>query len=240
MDSLRDDSTAHLPVFPTRTPGLSVMPVGRRGDSDVAFEDISNGAFEACMDRLRKQYKWDIILLDGPPLLPVADASILAGQVNGTIMVEREGLSQRTHVADALARLGRIRRESFGNRVHWFERPWKLRTRLQLPCVQGLQRVIRWLRPIPRIDSPSLALTLGGVRPPFICRFKHESSHPGVICSGDRSLHLCVERLVQESLWPDRLDGCSDVPRIPQDPCRHPGPEPVEPRLCERIPRLGW
>ena len=45
-------------------------------------------------------------MLDGPPILPVADAVILAGQVDGTIMVERERVSQRAEVADALMRLG--------------------------------------------------------------------------------------------------------------------------------------
>jgi receptor protein-tyrosine kinase len=45
------------------------------------------------------------MLLDSSPILPVADATILSGQVDGTIMVERELVSQRSNVIDALARL---------------------------------------------------------------------------------------------------------------------------------------
>jgi Mrp family chromosome partitioning ATPase len=69
----------------------------------VVFEEIANGAFKTCIGQLRQQY--DIILLDSSPILPVADATILSGQVDGTIMVEREFVSRRAHVANALARL---------------------------------------------------------------------------------------------------------------------------------------
>lgn len=106
MDSLRAKSVAQQNIVSTEVPGLSVMPVGTRGERSLVFEEISNGAFRACMEQLSTKYKYDIILLDGAPLLPVADSTILAGQVDGTIMVERESLSQRTNVADALARLG--------------------------------------------------------------------------------------------------------------------------------------
>ena len=81
------------------------MPAGTRGDSGVVFEEIANGAFKTCMEQLSKQYSYDIILLDGSPILPVADATILAGQVDGTILVEREHLSRRASVAGAIARL---------------------------------------------------------------------------------------------------------------------------------------
>jgi len=105
-DSLRNRSVGKRNIFATETSGLSIMPAGERTDKGIAFEEISNGAFKACMGQLSKQYNYDIILLDSSPLLPVADSIILAGQVDGTILVERESLSQRTNVADALARLG--------------------------------------------------------------------------------------------------------------------------------------
>lgn len=106
MDSLAQRTVDAEHVHATDTPGLSIMPAGRRdGTKGEAFEEISNGAFRACVGQLAEWYNYDIILLDSPPLLAVADSSILAGQVDGTIMVERESLSQRTNVADALARL---------------------------------------------------------------------------------------------------------------------------------------
>ncbi len=105
MDSLSCRSIDKRHIFPTKTLGLSVMPAGTRHDENVVFEEIANAAFKTCMDQLAKQYDFDIILLDSAPILPVADATILAGQVYGTIMVEREHLSRRANVANALARL---------------------------------------------------------------------------------------------------------------------------------------
>ena len=77
---------------------------GVRGDDSGFFEETANGAFKACIGQLREQFNF--ILLDSSPILPVADATILSSQVDGTIMVERELVSRRANVIDALARLG--------------------------------------------------------------------------------------------------------------------------------------
>ena len=88
------------------TAGLDIMPAGQRSNGDIVVEEIANGAFKSCIGRLFEQHGYDIILLDTPPILAVADAAILAGQVDATIMVEREHVSRRTEVANALIRLG--------------------------------------------------------------------------------------------------------------------------------------
>ncbi len=106
LETLNDKTQSDLPIFPTKTPGLDIMPAGRRNGDREVFEEIANGAFKSCISRIRERYGYDIVLLDTSPVLPVADATILARQVDGTIMVEREHVSQRTHVQDALARLG--------------------------------------------------------------------------------------------------------------------------------------
>jgi len=104
MESLRSRSVDERFIFPTETSGLSVMPAGTQGDDGALFEETANGAFKTCIGELRKRY--NIILLDSPPILPVADAAILSSQVDGTIMVERELVSRRSNVINALARLG--------------------------------------------------------------------------------------------------------------------------------------
>jgi capsular exopolysaccharide synthesis family protein len=103
LDSLRSRSVYKRHICLTETPGLSIMPSGKRREQGAVFEEIANGAFKTCIGQLRQQY--DIILLDSSPILPVADATILSNQVDGTIMVEREFVSRRAHVANALARL---------------------------------------------------------------------------------------------------------------------------------------
>ncbi len=104
LESLSSRSVDKRHIFPTETFGLSIMPAGKRSNDEAVFEETANGAFKACISQLQKQY--NIILLDSSPILPVADATIISSQVDGTIMVERELISQRANVINALARLG--------------------------------------------------------------------------------------------------------------------------------------
>ena len=103
LESLYCKSVDKRHIFPTETFGLSIMPAGKRSNEGIVFEETANGAFNVCIGQLRKQY--NIIFLDSSPILPVADATILSSQVDGTIMVERELVSQRENVINALARL---------------------------------------------------------------------------------------------------------------------------------------
>ena len=103
IESLCSRSVEKRHIFPTKTSGLSIMPTGMRGDDSTLFDQAANGAFKACISQLRTQY--DIVLLDSSPILPVADTIILSSQVDGTIMVERELVSRRANVINALARL---------------------------------------------------------------------------------------------------------------------------------------
>lgn len=89
-------------IVETDTPGLSMLVAGRVSDERDP-ELLANGVLSSAFDRWRSQY--DLILLDASPVLPVADARILARQADGAILVVREGHCQRTEVYDALATL---------------------------------------------------------------------------------------------------------------------------------------
>ena len=56
-----------------------------------------------CLAKWRKAY--DFVLVDSPPILPVADARILASQVDGSIMVSRSSHCKRADVIQACADL---------------------------------------------------------------------------------------------------------------------------------------
>jgi len=103
VESLCSRSVDKRRIFPTETVGLSIMPAGRWNEGEAFFEQTANGVFKACISQLRKDY--EIILLDSSPILPVADATILSSQVDGTIMVERELVSRRGSQSEALTRL---------------------------------------------------------------------------------------------------------------------------------------
>jgi Mrp family chromosome partitioning ATPase len=82
------------------------MPAGLRAKDNRIFDEIAHNAFKSWLGRLFERSGYEIILLDAPPLLPVADAAILAGQADATILVEREHVSRRAEVASALLLLG--------------------------------------------------------------------------------------------------------------------------------------
>jgi succinoglycan biosynthesis transport protein ExoP len=104
IQSLNQGSAARHYIYKTEEiPGLSFMPAGTQSNNGTPFEETANGDFSLHIDKLRSKY--NIILLDSPPVLPVADAAILSGQVDGTIIVERELVSRRIDVINALVRL---------------------------------------------------------------------------------------------------------------------------------------
>jgi len=89
-------------IVPSQVPKLDLLLAGEQlGDFDP--ERLANSVFTSCLRRWRKSY--DLILLDSPPVLPVADARILAGQADGTLMVVRASHSRRTEVIQAYADL---------------------------------------------------------------------------------------------------------------------------------------
>lgn len=105
IDGLHTRSVDNRHIYQTDIPGLSVMPSGVRDDNNrIVYEEIANGAFETYISELRKENT--IILLDSSPILPIADAVIMSSQVDGTIMVERELVSRRGSVENAISRLG--------------------------------------------------------------------------------------------------------------------------------------
>ncbi|MCH7872860.1 MAG: CpsD/CapB family tyrosine-protein kinase, partial [Planctomycetes bacterium] len=85
-------------IVSTPIANLDVLPAGSR-PSNFDFELLANGAFGSCLKRWRESY--DFIVLDSPPVFPVADARILATQVDGTIMVLRSAHCRRTDVFQA-------------------------------------------------------------------------------------------------------------------------------------------
>lgn len=88
----------------TDVPGLDFLPAGRRFRHADA-ELITNGTFEGCLRRWRDCY--EIVLFDSSPILPVADARILAQRVDATILVAREKHCRRPEIEAAIDHLDR-------------------------------------------------------------------------------------------------------------------------------------
>lgn len=89
-------------IVSTDVSNFDVLVAGRQPD-DFTFELLANGRFAECLSRWKKKY--DVLLLDSPPLRSCADARILADHADGTIMVVRASHCRRDEVVRACADL---------------------------------------------------------------------------------------------------------------------------------------
>jgi protein-tyrosine kinase len=105
----------HVPLGAPNSPGLSdylrgdvdELGVIQHGEGNLCFipggkevsdpsELLSNGRMKKLLDRVTPVFDW--VIIDSPPCLPVADASILANYCDGVLLVVRAG-STSTEVA---------------------------------------------------------------------------------------------------------------------------------------------
>jgi capsular exopolysaccharide synthesis family protein len=64
------------------------------------------------LKRLRDDY--DMVIVDAPPLLPVADAAVIATATDGAIVVARHGRTTREQLREAVSRLDNVGARIFG------------------------------------------------------------------------------------------------------------------------------
>jgi Mrp family chromosome partitioning ATPase len=86
---------------PTGIPGLSIFP-NRVTQNNVA-KALYSPRLRAILEILGKRY--DMILLDAPPILSVADARIIAPLADSLIMVLRSGVTDRESAMEAYQRI---------------------------------------------------------------------------------------------------------------------------------------
>ena len=81
----------------TVIPNLWMVPAGS-GKEEVV-ELLHSGSVTGLIDRLAREF--DVVLIDTPPMLHMADARIFAGQADGVILVFRAGITSRDQAASA-------------------------------------------------------------------------------------------------------------------------------------------
>jgi capsular exopolysaccharide synthesis family protein len=79
---------------------------------------------QAAKDLLHQLHdKYDAVIVDAPPLLPVADPAILAGAVDGALIVTRYGRTTRDQLESAVQRLHTVGARLFGVVLNVAPRP---------------------------------------------------------------------------------------------------------------------
>ncbi len=101
LDMLAREASEQEVIRTNGQHGLSIVPAGSQRDREFDPELLANGMMSRSLQRWRQAY--DVVVLDAPPVLPVADARILASQVDGAVLVVREKHCHRGEVVDAIA-----------------------------------------------------------------------------------------------------------------------------------------
>src|SRR5579863_9045462 len=82
-------------------PGLWLMPAGEPPANPL--ELMQSGRLSQLMTQLASKFDW--IIVDSPPLLPLADTTVWARLTDGTLLVAREGKSQKKQLQRGLEAL---------------------------------------------------------------------------------------------------------------------------------------
>ena len=89
---LDEDSTRTIQQ--TSIQGLDVLPSGPIPKNPA--ELLSSNYFKLLLDEVKRQY--DLIIIDAPPLLAVADAQILSNKCDATILIASVGKVEKSDI----------------------------------------------------------------------------------------------------------------------------------------------
>jgi capsular exopolysaccharide synthesis family protein len=82
--------------------GLWILPAGRA--SSNSLELLQSGRLSAMMDELTAWFDW--IVIDSPPVLPLADTSVWTNLSDGILLVTRQGITQKRQLQRGLEAIG--------------------------------------------------------------------------------------------------------------------------------------
>jgi polysaccharide biosynthesis transport protein len=98
---LASETALSSAVEKTRTDNLSLLPAGRFSGAEV--ELLSSNRMPSLVAEAAAHY--DLVVIDGPPILGLADAPLLASIAEATVLVVESGASRTADVHDMIHRL---------------------------------------------------------------------------------------------------------------------------------------
>jgi capsular exopolysaccharide synthesis family protein len=97
-ECLRGERNLPEVVYRLNNSGLFLLPAGRAPENPLDL--MQGGRLPELLDRLGKFFDW--IIIDTPPVIPVADTTYWMKQADGVLVVIREGVSEKKVVERAL------------------------------------------------------------------------------------------------------------------------------------------
>lgn len=95
---LQGDGGPSTSIYHLPDAGLWILPAGNTPRNPL--ELMQSGRLSGLMDQLVAWFDW--IVLDSPPLLPLADTSVWMRMADGILLVTRQGTSQKRQLRRAL------------------------------------------------------------------------------------------------------------------------------------------
>jgi protein-tyrosine kinase len=104
VDFLRDDVPLVDLIHKTSVDKLSILPSGKSPVNPA--ELLSSAKMYQLIQELSARYEDRLIIFDSPPMLVASETLILAGQVDCTILVVRQGVSSKKDIRKTVDTIG--------------------------------------------------------------------------------------------------------------------------------------
>jgi capsular exopolysaccharide synthesis family protein len=88
---LQEQPAAMTSIYRLEGTGLWFLPAGKPADNPL--ELMQSGRLSHLMDQLASWFDW--VIIDSPPVLPLADTSLWMRLADGILLVAREGVTQK-------------------------------------------------------------------------------------------------------------------------------------------------
>lgn len=98
---LQGDRTLTESIFHLDNPNLWILPAGSTPSN--ALELLQSGRLSALVDQLAALFDW--VIIDSPPVLPLADTSVWMRLADGIILVTRQGITEKRKLQRGLEAL---------------------------------------------------------------------------------------------------------------------------------------
>jgi capsular exopolysaccharide synthesis family protein len=98
---LKGDSGLAMSIYHLEGAGLWILPAGNVPDNPLKL--VQSGRLPELMERLAASFDW--IIIDSPPILPLADTSIWTQLADGILVVTRQGFTKKKSLERGLEAL---------------------------------------------------------------------------------------------------------------------------------------
>jgi len=95
---LREDASPLTSIYRLEDAGFWIFPAGKASSNPI--ELLQSQRLPALMDRLAAWFDW--IIIDSPPVLPLADTSVWMRLADGVLLVTRQGTTEKQQLKKGL------------------------------------------------------------------------------------------------------------------------------------------